>query len=103
MRNTDQKQKRSKTLQACSINKVFEVVLKVKMFGRPWINGQDGNFYEIASDGLGSSQPLSFVYQYMQEGYDIHGKRICYRKRTYSKYTRQKSILIWQKQYRKRK
>ncbi|MDF7683772.1 hypothetical protein PT287_09705 [Lactobacillus sp. ESL0679] len=102
MRNTYKQQKRIKNLQTCSINKVFEVVVKVKMFGRSWINGQDGNFYKIDPDGVGTSQPLNFVYQYMQEGYDIHGKRVCYRKRTYSKYARRKSILIWQKQYHKR-
>lgn len=84
---------RRKSLHSFTINHVFEQTVKVKMFGKIWLNGQDGYFYELdpknkiapnSNQYVGTMQPLEFVYRYMQAGYNIHGNMVCYRKHCYS-------------------
>ncbi|KJY59129.1 hypothetical protein JF75_05300 [Lactobacillus kimbladii] len=100
--------KRVKHLTNYSINALFQKVVKVRMFNKIWINGQDGNFYQIDSEKeiilaeehkyIGTVRPLKYVYQNLQTGYDLNGNRVCYRKHPYAKH---KEPVIWCKTYRK--
>ncbi|RMC38137.1 MULTISPECIES: hypothetical protein [unclassified Lactobacillus] len=108
MRKSGTTQKRRRYVKKISINQLFEKIVKVKMFGKIWINGQDGNFYQIEENQeivvserhkyIGIVQPLNFVYQNMQAGYDLQGNPVCYRKNVYSK---KRESLVWCRRFKK--
>lgn len=108
MRKKEAVQKRKRFVKKCSINQLFEKIVKVRMFGKFWINGQDGNFYQIEGNQeiivsekheyIGMVQPLNYVYQNMQVGYDLHGNPVCYRKNVFSK---KRESLVWCRRFKK--
>lgn len=81
-----------KVISDYPINGLFNEVVKVKMFNQIWLNGQDGFYYCLTEEKsiannqyLGTKQPISFVYNHMQAGYNLHGSIVCLRKNAYGK------------------
>lgn len=95
MTGKNKNKSRNKNLHRASINQVFAKVIKVKMFGEYWLNGQDGYFYRLDSpDQLSTAirpnkclverRPLDLIYKYMQRGYNVNGDLVCYRKHCFN-------------------